>query len=94
VFENNCTGSVDTDTVDVWINELHYDNIGKDKNKLVEVAGPANTNLSGCKSHITATLTALIKPLLCQASSTTNKMDLAQNHLISADYKMERQQMA
>jgi endonuclease I len=58
VFENNCTGSVDTDTVNgsvdtdtvnVWINELHYDNIGKDKNELVELAGPANTNLSGWK---------------------------------------------
>lgn len=33
----------------IWINELHYDNNGTDKNEGVEVAGPANTNLTGWK---------------------------------------------
>jgi len=32
-----------------WINELHYDNSGSDKNERVEIAGSAGTNLSGWK---------------------------------------------
>lgn len=32
---------------DPWINELHYDNSGGDKNEFVEVAGPAGLDLSG-----------------------------------------------
>jgi endonuclease I len=49
VFENNCSGAtaVIPTVVNVWINELHYDNSGADKNESVEVAGSANTNLSG-----------------------------------------------
>lgn len=31
----------------VWINEIHYDNKGGDRNEFVEVAGTAGTNLSG-----------------------------------------------
>ena len=30
-----------------WVNELHYDNVGKDKWEGVELAGPAGTSLSG-----------------------------------------------
>ena len=30
-----------------FINEIHYDNIGKDTGEAIEVAGPAGTNLSG-----------------------------------------------
>jgi endonuclease I len=49
VFKNDCSGSVAVVTVlaNVWINELHYDNSGADKSELVELAGNANTNLSG-----------------------------------------------
>lgn len=46
VFESNCSSSGSAST-DVWINEIHYDNQGSDQNEMVEVAGPANTNLSG-----------------------------------------------
>jgi hypothetical protein len=31
----------------VFVNELHYDNCGGDRNEAVEVAGPAETDLSG-----------------------------------------------
>ncbi len=34
-------------SVDVWINEFHYDNSSTDQNEGVEVAGTAGTNLSG-----------------------------------------------
>lgn len=34
---------------DVFINELHYDNVGTDTNEKVEVIAPAGTNLSGWK---------------------------------------------
>ncbi len=30
-----------------WINELHYDNVGVDRNEGVEIAGPAGLDLSG-----------------------------------------------
>ena len=30
-----------------WINELHYDNSGKDKNEFIEIAGPAGADLNG-----------------------------------------------
>jgi endonuclease I len=30
-----------------WINEIHYDNTGTDKNEAVEIAGVAGTNLAG-----------------------------------------------
>ena len=36
---------------DIFINEFHYDNSGKDKNEFVEIAGPAGTDLSGYKIH-------------------------------------------
>jgi endonuclease I len=49
VFENNCSGSSAPSTVNVWINELHYDNKSSDKNEFVEVAGTANLNLTGWK---------------------------------------------
>ena len=38
-----CTGS----GLDVWINEIHYDNSGADVNEGVEIAGLSGTNLSG-----------------------------------------------
>lgn len=31
----------------VFINEIHYDNTGTDSGEAIEIAGPANTNLSG-----------------------------------------------
>lgn len=31
----------------VWINEIHYDNVGTDVNEGVEIAGPAGVNLMG-----------------------------------------------
>ncbi|WP_199610209.1 endonuclease [Flocculibacter collagenilyticus] len=34
-------------TTEIWINELHYDNSGTDVNEFIEIAGTANTNLSG-----------------------------------------------
>ena len=30
-----------------FINEIHYDNTGKDTGEAIEIAGPAGTNLSG-----------------------------------------------
>jgi endonuclease I len=33
----------------IWINEIHYDNNGTDVNEGVEIAGPANTSLTGWK---------------------------------------------
>jgi beta-lactamase superfamily II metal-dependent hydrolase len=33
--------------VQVWINELHYDNNGNDRNEFVELAGRAGTNFAG-----------------------------------------------
>ena len=35
--------------IPVFINELHYDNVGLDTNEFVEVAGPAGTSLAGWK---------------------------------------------
>jgi endonuclease I len=49
VFESDCSASSGSGSTDVWINELHYDNISADQNESVELAGPANTNLSGWK---------------------------------------------
>ncbi|TDR20497.1 endonuclease [Marinicella litoralis] len=34
-------------TSTAWINEIHYDNKGKDRNESVEIAGPAGTDVSG-----------------------------------------------
>ena len=31
----------------VFINEIHYDNIGADANEGIEVAGPSGTDLTG-----------------------------------------------
>jgi endonuclease I len=42
LFQNQC---VRQRGADVWINELHYDNSGVDVNELVEIAGPAGTDL-------------------------------------------------
>lgn len=36
----------------VFINEIHYDNIGGDIDEAVEIAGPAATDLSGWKLHL------------------------------------------
>ena len=33
----------------VFINEIHYDNVGTDSGEKVEIAGPAGTDLSGWK---------------------------------------------
>ena len=46
VFEGNCSlNSLQVNSV--WINEIHYDNTGTDLNEFVELAGAANTDLSG-----------------------------------------------
>lgn len=34
-------------SVTVFINEIHYDNVGTDAGEAIEIAGPASTNLSG-----------------------------------------------
>lgn len=44
VFENQCNNAAE---VSVWFNEIHYDNNGGDTNELIELAGSANTDLSG-----------------------------------------------
>ncbi|MCB0526630.1 MAG: hypothetical protein KDC86_19090, partial [Saprospiraceae bacterium] len=36
----------------VWINEIHYDNIGTDVDEFIEVAGRAGTNLSGYELYL------------------------------------------
>lgn len=36
---------------DVWINEIHYDNMGMDIDEGVEIAGPGHTNLTGLSLH-------------------------------------------
>ncbi len=35
------------DPATVFINEIHYDNVGVDLGEAVEIAGPAGTNMSG-----------------------------------------------
>ena len=35
------------DPATVWINEIHYDNVGTDTGEFVEIAGPAGTSLTG-----------------------------------------------
>lgn len=44
LFQNQCGTRADSD---LWINEIHYDNVGADLNELVEVAGTINTKLDG-----------------------------------------------
>jgi hypothetical protein len=41
-----CLGSAHAATP-VFINEIHYDNVGTDSGEAIEIAGPAGTNLSG-----------------------------------------------
>ena len=41
------TGSRAQGTPTVFINEIHYDNIGTDSDEFVEIAGPAGTSLEG-----------------------------------------------
>lgn len=36
----------------VWINELHYDNVGADVNEFIEIAGLAGTDLTGWKIQL------------------------------------------
>ncbi len=35
------------DPATVWINEIHYDNVGTDTGEFVEIAGPAGSSLTG-----------------------------------------------
>lgn len=44
LYQNQCTR---VRLPEVWINELHYDNVGTDVNEFVEVAGPAGDRLNG-----------------------------------------------
>ena len=44
-IDNNENGIVDEDCM--WINEIHYDNLGADTDEFVEVAGTAGMDLSG-----------------------------------------------
>lgn len=39
--------AVTSGTESVFINEIHYDNSGSDQGEAIEIAGPANTDLSG-----------------------------------------------
>ena len=41
---DNCANTMCTG--EVWINEIHYDNVGGDTGEFVEIAGPAGTDLS------------------------------------------------
>ncbi len=41
------TDSSTTTAAELWINELHYDNVGADVDEMVEIAGVAGTDLSG-----------------------------------------------
>jgi hypothetical protein len=36
----------------LWINEIHYDNVGTDTGEFIEVAGVAGLNLSGYSLHL------------------------------------------
>ena len=45
IFSNDCPGQSPPSTV--WINELHYDNKGRDTGEFVEIAGSAGTDLTG-----------------------------------------------
>jgi predicted ribosomally synthesized peptide with SipW-like signal peptide len=45
--ENSENCADDCPAYNVWINEIHYDNVGADINDGVEVAGPAGTDLTG-----------------------------------------------
>ena len=46
IFANDCDGDVQP-PLNVWINEIHYDNKGGDTGEFVEIAGPAGTDLTG-----------------------------------------------
>ena len=46
----NCTSSTPPPVVsstDIWINEIHYSNIGTDVNEFIEIAGVTGINLTG-----------------------------------------------
>lgn len=38
-------------SLNVWVNEFHYENVGADVNEGVEIAGPAGTDLDGYSVH-------------------------------------------
>jgi endonuclease I len=44
LYQNQC---VRVRLPEVWINELHYDNVGVDVNEFVEIAGPAGDRIDG-----------------------------------------------
>ncbi len=39
----------------VFINEIHYENVGLDVNEGIEIAGPAGTNLDNWKLYVYST---------------------------------------
>jgi len=43
----NSENCADDCPYNIWINEIHYDNVGVDTNEGVEIAGPAGTDLTG-----------------------------------------------
>lgn len=47
IYGNQCGTPSGARTPEVWINELHYDNVGQDINEFVEVAGRAGQSLNG-----------------------------------------------
>jgi len=47
VISTPTASAVESPDSTVFVNELHYDNGGADSNELIEVAGPAGTDLSG-----------------------------------------------
>src|SRR5262245_52167181 len=42
-----CARAFTISPADVFINEIHYDNVGTDTAEAIEIAGPAGTDLSG-----------------------------------------------
>ena len=46
-YQGDDTGSGGPRDATVWVNEIHYDDIGADEGEFIEVAGPAGTDLAG-----------------------------------------------
>ena len=60
------------DPAPVFVNELHYDNTGADQNEAVEIAGPAETDLTGWRLVLySGTMAQTTSPKSYRASSRT-----------------------
>lgn len=47
ITDDTATGTIRTDDYNVFINEIHYDDVGTDAGEAIEIAGLAGTDLSG-----------------------------------------------